>query len=123
MRPSVLVVCLAAALGLGSSGCINKILTDGQIQATRQASGAFDTIGDYEVARSAAQASFGQFEGLHALAPYNSDGLFLLTKSWTGYAFGFIEDDMEAAEDAGNDDSVEYLRKRARMAYDRGVFY
>jgi hypothetical protein len=124
MRANSLVTLgLAAALSFGSSGCIMKILTDGQIQATRQASTAFDTIGDFDLARSAAEASFGQFEGMHALAPYNTDALFLLTKSWAGYGAGFVMDEIERAQDANNDALEEYQRKRARMAFDRAVFY
>jgi hypothetical protein len=123
MRSSLAMFGLAAALSFGSSGCIMKILTDGQIQATRQASVAFDTIGDVELARGAAEASFGQFEGMHALAPYNSDALYLLMKTWAGYGAGFVMDEVERAQDAGNDAMEEYQRKRARMAFDRAVFY
>ncbi len=64
-----------------------------------------------------------QFEGMHALAPDNADALFLLVKGWTGYGYGFIEDEMEAAQDAGDDAAAEYQKQRARMAYDRAVFY
>jgi hypothetical protein len=64
-----------------------------------------------------------QFEGMHALAPDNTDALFMLVKGWTGYGFGFIEDEMETAADAGDADMADYQRKRARMAYDRAVFY
>jgi hypothetical protein len=99
------------------------MLTDGQISATREAAGALDTVGDYELARSGAQAGLTQFEGMHALAPSNEDALFLLTKGWTGYGYGFIEDELEAAQDARDDDLADYQRKRARMAYDRAVFY
>jgi hypothetical protein len=121
--PTLLSVPVLAALALGSSGCIKSTLTNGQISATREASAAFDTIGDYELARSAAQAGLVQFEGMHTLAPDNSDALFMLIKGWVGYGFGFIEDEMEAAEDAGDEDLADYQRKRARMAYDRAVFY
>jgi hypothetical protein len=123
MRSHIATLSLAAALSLGSNGCIMKILTDGQITATRQASSSFDTIGDVDLARSAAEASFGQFEGMHALAPYNPDALFLLTKTWTGYGAGFVVDEIETAQDANNDALEEYQRKRARMAFDRAVFY
>jgi hypothetical protein len=117
------VFALGATLSFGSSGCIMKILTDGQIQATRQASVAFDTVGDVDLARSAAEASFGQFEGMHALAPYNSDALYLLLKTWAGYGAGFVIEEIERAQDRGDDAMEEYQRKRARMAFDRAVFY
>src|ERR1700679_2952243 len=77
--------------------------TDMQISATREASGVFDTIGDYEVARGAAEAGLVQFEGMHRLRPDNEDALFALTQAWVGYGFAFAEDDAEAATDKGND--------------------
>jgi hypothetical protein len=114
---------LVAALSVGSVGCIKQALVDGQISGTREGSSALDTIGDYELARTATQAGVTQFEGMHVLAPGNTDALFLLVKGWGGYAFGFVEDEKEAAEDAGDDPLADYQRKRARMAYDRAVFY
>ena len=123
MRAPVLALAVTAALSIGTSGCIKKMLTDGQIEATRRASGAFDSIGDYEVARSAAQAGLVQFEGMHGLAPDNEDALFLLAKGWVGFAYGFIEDEVEIAEDSGDEDLADYHRRRAKMAYDRAVFY
>jgi hypothetical protein len=123
MRTNLLATALCVALGLASSGCIKKMLTNGQISATRNASGAFNTIGDYELARSAASAGLIQFEGMHRLAPDNTDALFLLTKGWVGFGYGFAQDDMEVAHDAGNEDLAEYHKKRAKLAYDRAVFY
>ncbi len=110
-------------LGLVCVGCIKSMLTNGQIEATRQASSSFNTLGDYELARSAAQAGLVQFEGMHELAPDNEDALYLLTSAWVGYGFGFPEDDMEEAQDKGNDELADYHKKRATMAYERAVFY
>jgi tetratricopeptide (TPR) repeat protein len=123
MRTRLLTFAAAAALALSSTGCIKAMLTNGQISATRNGSGAMDTVGDFEMARSAVAAGLAQFEGMHRLAPDNTDALFLLTKGWTGYAFAIAEDDMEAAQDKNDDDMAAYHKKRARMAYERGVFY
>jgi tetratricopeptide (TPR) repeat protein len=123
MRPVLLATLAAALASLLDLGCINKILTNGEIESTRRAADSFDTIGDYELALAATQAGLVQFEGMHALAPDNGDALFLLVKGWTGYAYGFLEDELEVAEDAGDDDMADYQRKRARMAYDRAAFY
>lgn len=113
----------ALALALGSTGCVKQMLIDGQIEGTRQAAGAADTIADYELARSATEAGLVQFEGMHVLSPKNEDALFLLTRTWTGYGFGFVDDERERAEDAGDNDAQEYHQRRALMAYDRAVFY
>ena len=123
MRLSFAPLALTCALALASTGCIKKLILDGTIEGTRKASGALDTLGDYELARSATQAGLVQFEGMHKLAPDNDNALFLLTQSWTGYGFAFVEDEMEAAEDAGDDELADYHKKRAKMAYDRAVFY
>ncbi len=103
------------------TGCIAAMLTNGQIAATRRASGAFGTLGDYELARGAASAGLVQFEGMHRLAPNNEDALVLLTQGWAGYGFAFAEDDMEVAELAGNEDLAAYHKKRALHAYERAV--
>jgi len=47
----------------------------------------------------------------------------LLLQGWTGAASGFIEDEWEAALDAGQLDVAEYHRRRARAAYERGLYY
>jgi TRAP transporter T-component len=123
MRSPVVPVLGLVAIVVLPAGCIKKMLTEGEIASTRQAADSFDTIGDYELAHSATQAGLVQFEGMHALAPENTDALFLLVKGWTGYGFGFVEDEMESAQDAGDDGMADYHRKRARMAYDRAIFY
>ena len=110
---------------LGSTGCIKQMLLNGQIESTRKASAGVDTLSDYEVANTIAFAGIGQFEGMHYLAPDNEDALFMLTKSWTGATFAFIEDQMEQAEDAEGTDEPLYLyqQARAKAGYDRAIHY
>jgi hypothetical protein len=123
MRPTSLVIPFVAALSLASSGCIKTIMMNAEFHAAREASGALDSVGDYETAKAVALGSIGQVEGMHYLAPDNADGLFMLTKTWFGAGYAFIEDDKEAAEDRGDDARAEVERKRARMAYDRAIAY
>ena len=116
---------LVALMGASTSGCIKKLLLDGQLESTRKASQAANTLSDWEVARRAASAGLAQFEGLHYLAPYNEDGLFLLLRGWTGLGVGFIEDELERAQDQYGVDSeaARYQKLRAVAAYDRAIFY
>jgi hypothetical protein len=60
---------------------------------------------------------------MHYLAPDNADGLFMLTKAWFGLGYAFIEDEKEVAEDRGDQALADHERRRARMAYDRAVFF
>jgi len=106
-----------------STGCIETILTNGEIASTREAAKSFDTLGDYELAKVSTQAGLAQFEGMHKIAPDNEDALFMLVQGWSGYAWGFVEDEMEEAQLEGREAAAEYHKKRAKMAYDRAVFY
>ncbi len=108
---------------LVTTGCIETMLTNGEIASTRKAAASFDTLGDYELAKVSTQAGLAQFEGMHRIAPDNADALFLLVQGWGGYAWGFVEDEMEDAELKGDEATAEYHKKRAKMAYDRAVYY
>jgi hypothetical protein len=99
------------------------MMLDRQVQSVRSAAPAFQTVGDFEVARVMSYSSLGNYEGQHRLAPNNADALFLLTRGWASAGFSFIEDDWEAAMDAGDDEAAEDNRTRARGAYSRAVFY
>lgn len=118
-------IALVALASLGSTGCIKKMILEGQIASTRKASAALNTVSDWEVAKRASSAGMAQFEGMHYLAPDNADALFLLTKGWAGLGFGFIEDEMEQAQDQHGFDSAiaEYHKQRAGAAYSRAIFY
>jgi hypothetical protein len=83
----------------------------------RRASVAFDEQPDYELARQAAPALIMQLEGVLRVVPDDPDLLFSTSKSWASYAFGFIEDDMQAAEARGDLEEAERVRARARRMY------
>jgi len=108
---------------LASSACIDSMIMNGEIAATRKASTALDTVADLELAKTAAQAGLAQFEGMHKLAPDNEDALFMLMQTWSAYAWGFVEDEMEEAQDRDDEDAATYHKKRARLAYDRAISY
>jgi len=108
----------------GTSGCLKQLILNGQISGTRTASAAVNTIQDYEIAEKVAMAGLGQIEGMRYLAPDNEDALFMLTRSWTSVALGFIEDTMERTEDEeGTSPNWDYHKRRAEAAYDRAVWY
>jgi hypothetical protein len=119
----MLAALLAAGLSMTATGCLKKILTDGQIKSTLTGSAGAQTIQDYEVARAMAFAGLGQFEGMHYLAPDNPNALFLLTRSWAGVGYGFIEDDYEMAYEKEDEVNAQYHLSRAQAAHTRARFY
>lgn len=116
------VLCLAG-LGLTSTGCLKALLLKGQIKGTRDGSAAVNTLHDWEIARGVATAGIGQLEGMHKLAPDNTDALFMLTRGWAGVSFGFTEDDYEEAYEKGDDVMAEYHLLRARAGFARAKHY
>lgn len=116
-------VVLAAAMSLSTVGCIRKVLLDGQIHGTLEGSEAVNTLHDFEIAKAVARAGIAQLEGLHKLAPYNEDGLFLLTRAWGGATFAFTEDEYEAAEEKKDDQLAQYNLLRAQAGWLRARFY
>lgn len=121
----------AAALGLVAglvttqAGCLSKLILNGTISSTRKGSVALNTVPDFDIAQSAAFAGIAQLEGYRFLAPENENALFMLTRSWTSVAAGFIEDKMETVEDAEGSTSAEYdyQKRRAVSAYERAIWY
>lgn len=116
---------ILAAVAATQSGCLSKLILNGQISSTRRASVALNTVPDFEIAQTAAFAGISTLEGLRFLAPDNDNALFSLTRSWTSVAAGFIEDKMEEVEDKEGATSAEYdfQKRRAVAAYERGIWY
>jgi hypothetical protein len=124
-----------AGAALGASGCAAEYIMiqtaqfpepfifDDALEWTRRGSDAFQTLHDFETAQEAAYGSIGQLEGLHLLVPDNTDGLFLLNRSWAGIAFAFIDDEREMAMIEKNDREVQYQKIRARAAFKRARFF
>jgi hypothetical protein len=119
----ILGALLAAALSMTTTGCLKKVLIDGQVRGTRDGAPAVNTLHDFEVARSVARAGLGTLEGMYKLAPYNEDALFLLTRSWAGASFAFSEDEYEQAQEQRDDVMAAYHKARTRSGFERARFY
>lgn len=118
-----LALAFVMAASVGSTGCIKRTLAKGQIKSTREGSAAFQTTADFETARIAASAGIAQFEGMHMLVPDDDNAYYLLIRGWASLAFAFVEDDLETALLAGDEDQVAYQRARAKSMYTRAVNY
>ncbi|MFO0673703.1 MAG: hypothetical protein U0235_29465 [Polyangiaceae bacterium] len=71
---SLFAFALVSALSLTQLGCIKSMLVNGQISSTRKAAGAFDSIADWDLAKSAASAGLVQFEGSTSSLPTTKTG-------------------------------------------------
>ncbi|HEX3597225.1 MAG TPA: TRAP transporter TatT component family protein [Polyangiaceae bacterium] len=114
---------LAAVLSLTTTGCIRKVLIDGQVSSTRQGADAVNTLHDFEVARAVARSGLATLEGMYKLAPYNEDALLMLTRGWAGATFAFTEDEWEQAEEGKDDATTAYHLARTVAGFQRAKFF
>jgi hypothetical protein len=127
---------LAAAVSLGATSCVREyvliqtgvafpepMLFEDAMSWTREAADAVQTLHDFETARDVAFGNMGTMEGLHKLVPENEDGLFLLTRSWAGISYAFMDDEREAALDVKDEALAAYHEARARAGFQRARFY
>ena len=114
--PQLLGLFLVAA---AISGCdLTKLTANTTVDVFAEAAPAFDQHWDYEFAGQAAPGSIIQLEGVWRITPDNEVLLLQLAKSYTGYAYGWVEDDLEQV-DPMDFQREEHLRQRARLMYIR----
>lgn len=109
---------LAAACALSLSACnINKIVADGTGDLLEEGSPALDGFWDYEIAGYGVASAIIQLETFHHVSKDNEKLAMVLAKAYVGYAQGWVENEYEAAFQAGDFDKADRLRQRARNLY------
>jgi len=101
-----------------TSGCnMTQLAVETQADVMAQAFPAIEEQTDYEFAREGIPANLVQIDGLLKVQPDNEQLLLLATQGFTSYAYGFVEDDMQRAELAGDLEASDRHRARAREMY------
>ena len=76
---------------------------------------------DYELVGDSMAPSIIQLEGILRLVPDNKAILLSGLKAYLGYAYGWIEDEVEIADRDDNLEEAERLRRKARVLYQRAL--
>lgn len=84
---------------------------------------AFEGEADYELALAAFPPSLKTMEGFLRSTPDNAELLLLLARGFAAYALVGVEDRLERAEAAGDEEEAERQRQRARDLYLRAHRY
>lgn len=105
------------AVALFSMGCSMTTLTANTTAGVfEEAAPAFNSHWDYEFAGRAAPGNLMQLEGFLRIVPENETLLLELAKGYTGYTYGWVEDELEDV-DPSDFERDEHLRHRARLFY------
>ena len=75
---------------------------------------------DYELVGDALPGSIMQIEGVFSVVPDNEVLGLTLMRGYLSYTFGWVEDEMQIAQDRGDMDEEERINGRARLLYERG---
>jgi tetratricopeptide (TPR) repeat protein len=103
-------------------GCdIAKFTADSTAGVFARAAPAFESYWDYDLAGEAVPATIVQLEGILRVVPDNDSILEQLSQAYVAYAYGWIEQEVEALEFAGDYEVADSERARARTMYLRAL--
>lgn len=85
-----------------------------------RASAGLESHFDYELVGDALPGNILQLEGVFRIVSDNEQLGLTLTRAYVSYGYGWVEDELEQAQDAGNLEEEERLLGRARLLYERG---
>lgn len=107
--------------GLGTTACsMTQLAAGSTVTIIGQAWPAIERYEDPDLAESAIPASIATMDGLLEIRPKDTELRKMLAQAFGSFAFGFLEDHMEAALANDDDEGAEHFRKRAALAYQRG---
>lgn len=113
--PFALLACLTQ-----STGCnLNRFAADQAGSIAAASAPYMRGFWDYDIARSGAAAGIMQLEAMHSVTPDNEALSLTLVATYVGYAFGWVELDMEQARADGQFAKADRLRARAELIYRR----
>ena len=102
-----------------AGGCQNttQLVAKTTVDLFAQSAPAFQEYWDYDLAGEAVPATLVQLEGILRVVPENPKLLTQLTNAYVGYAYGWLEAEIEAIEFTGKDSTADKKRKRVRLMY------
>jgi len=114
------IVVGVSLLALAASGCsVRKMALRETGELMTEGMGAMNSEPDYELAMAALPANLKTVEILLTSDPENPHLLFILAQGYASYAFVGLQDQIDAADFAGDYEGVTELKRRAAGLYRR----
>lgn len=113
-------LCLMAATL--QSGCnLQKVAADATVKVVEAGSIGFNGFWDYEIFGAAVPGAILQSEALVQVSPENQKLLTGLARSYISYAYGWLSDRWEIADEKGDFEAADELERRIYWIYDRAT--
>jgi len=106
--------------GFGLFGCsVNRIAVNTTAGVLSEAESSTRAYFDWESAGVAAPSGIMQLEGLHTVSPDNDELSLTLLKAYMAYAYGWVMDSYEEANQRGDFALADHHKQRAYLMYSR----
>ncbi len=120
-RTPLFLVALGCVLSVSSTGCdLTRFTAQSTANMFGRASAGLERHWDYEMVGQALPGNILQLEGVFRIIPDNEKLGQTLARAYVSYGFGWVEDEMQQAQDEGDLEEEERLLGRARLLYERG---
>jgi hypothetical protein len=116
---STLALLLLALAGAPGCGLQARLTASASGELASHASEELQRHWDDRLVGDAMPGMIVQLEGVLAVVPDDTTIGLELTRAYVAYAFGWVEDEADLAEAAGDLDEANALRTRARLLYER----
>src|SRR5688572_169982 len=108
----------AVASVIALAACdVPRYAADSSAQLAERSAPGFESFWDYELVGDAMPANIVQLESLLRVSPENPRIVLALSRTYVGYAFGWVEDRAEALEEAEDFRAADEQRRRAKYMF------
>ncbi len=123
MRNIICVISVFISCLMATSCSMSRIAANQTATILVKAADTYDRESDLELAEQAIPGNLKMLEGLLEVTPDNADLLLLASRSFSSYAFGFIEERIEIASEQYDLAEKDRQVRRAVDFYERGRTY
>jgi len=117
IRPALLTLSV-----LASSACnVEKFAADQMAEVAEAGAKGFNGFWDYEIFGAAVPSAIVQSEGMIAISPDNEKLLTGTARTYVSYAYGWLQDQWEIADEKGEFERADELENRIMHIYDRAA--
>jgi hypothetical protein len=117
--PRALLLVVAVGASVANAGCLSRLTAQASGDLVVRASDELQRHWDDELIGDAMPGTIVQLEGVFAVVPDDETIGLVLVRAYAAYAFGWIEDEADLAEAAGDLEEADRVRARARHLYER----
>jgi tetratricopeptide (TPR) repeat protein len=114
-------LCLIAIASLQTGCNLQKFAADSTVKVVEAGSMGFNGFWDYEIFGQAIPGALLQSEALVQISPNNQTLLVGLSRSYISYAYGWLQDRWEVADDKGDFEAADELEGRIYVIYQRAA--